>query len=93
MGAAGVMSGGFGACSIERAINGDSAKSKELRETMKNFKKLKPGEKYDFSGSLSLVKTVYVIRDDRQREASRDCWTGSTKGSNRTYTLGYDFNL
>ena len=61
------MSSGMGLYSIKKAIDGDSEKSKELKERMKNFKMLKPGEKYDFSGSLSLVKTVYVLRDDTKR--------------------------
>ena len=79
--------------SIYNAIEGDSAKAKELRKTMKDFKMIRPGEKYHFSGTLSLVKTVFVVRDDGRREASRDCWTAPTADANHEYFLSKDFGL
>ena len=80
---AGSISAAGGGFSLKKAFEGDTIEMcKEMREFKKNFVYLKPGQKYHFSGTLSLVKTVYVIRDDleRPREASRDCWTASTAG-------------
>ena len=51
---------------------------------------LKPGEVYKFNGTLSLVRSVYVLGANLSRD-NRDCWTGPTDGSNHEYTISEYF--
>ena len=55
------------------------------------LKRIKPGEKYTFNGTLSLVKTALVVSKDGRMKATRDVWTGPSDGSNIEYKLSKDF--
>lgn len=70
--------------------------AKKIKELVMEFKEksqsIKPGQKYIWSGTLSLTKTVYVMNAKCQFD-QRACWTGSTAESERTYTISKDFPL
>ena len=55
------------------------------------LQRIKPGEKYTYNGTLSLVKTALVVSKDGRMKATRDVWTGPTDGSNIEYKLSKDF--
>jgi len=57
------------------------------------LKLIKPGEKYSYSGTLSLVKTALVLSKDGSMKGSRDVWTGPTDGSNIEYKVSQDFDM
>merc|ERR1711953_1528681 len=57
------------------------------------LKLIKPGEKYSFSGTLSLVKTALVLSKDGSMKGSRDVWTGPTDGSNIESKVSQDFDM
>ncbi|XP_015761638.1 PREDICTED: uncharacterized protein LOC107340778 isoform X1 [Acropora digitifera] len=50
----------------------------------------KPGEKYTFSGTLSLTMTVYVMNDMQQHD-KRACVTGPTVDSENIYPISQYF--
>ena len=58
----------------------------ELKEKLKGFKLINPGCKYNVKGTLSLVKTAYVVLEDG-RKAQFDCFTGPTAGSENLYPV------
>ncbi|XP_044168761.1 uncharacterized protein LOC114974168 [Acropora millepora] len=51
---------------------------------------IKPGEKYTFSGTLSLTMTVYVMNDKEQVDR-RACFTGPTHDSENIYPISQYF--
>ncbi|XP_015761639.1 PREDICTED: uncharacterized protein LOC107340778 isoform X2 [Acropora digitifera] len=51
---------------------------------------IKPGEKYTFSGTLSLTMTVYVMNDMQQHD-KRACFTGPTQDSENIYPISQYF--
>ena len=51
---------------------------------------IKPGEKYTFSGTLSLTMTVYVMNDELQL-GKRACFTGPTHDSENIYPISQYF--
>ena len=51
---------------------------------------IKPGEKYTFSGTLSLTMTVYVMNDELQLD-KRACFTGPTHDSENIYPISQYF--
>ena len=53
-------------------------------------KRVKPGEKYTWSGSLSLHMKVYVMNDKLQCD-ERACFTGPTDGSENVYPISEYF--
>ena len=55
------------------------------------LKLIKPGEKYTYNGTLSLVKTALVVSKNGRTKGTRDVWTGPTDGSNLEYKLSTDF--
>ena len=61
-----------------------------LQEVLKEYTSVGPGSRYTASGTLSLVRTAYVIYDDGQK-FSHDCWTGPTAGSDYEYPVSEYF--
>ena len=51
---------------------------------------IKPGEKYTWSGTLSLHMRVYVMNDNLQHD-DRVCFTGPTAGSENVYPISQYF--
>jgi len=51
---------------------------------------IKPGEKYTWTGTLSLNKRVYVMNDKLQID-DRGCFTGALNGSENVYTISEHF--
>ena len=51
---------------------------------------IKPGEKYTWSGSLSLHMRVYVLNEKRQKD-ERVCFTGPTADSENVYPISEYF--
>lgn len=73
-------------CSID-----DAKKFKELVTEFRNKSEpIKPGQKYTWSGTLSLTKTVYVMNEKCQFD-QRACWTGPTNGSEMIYQISKEF--
>ena len=82
--------------STENFIHSGAAATKWLTaDKIKDLglKLIKPGEKYSFSGTLSLVKTALVLSKDGSMKGSRDVWTGPTDGSNIEYKVSQDFDM
>ena len=63
---------------------------KQVRDFQKNSELIKPGEKYTWSGSLSLTMTVYVMNDKLQFD-QKACFTGPTHGSENVYPISEYF--
>lgn len=63
------------------------AKVKEFQE---NSELIRPGEKYTWTGTLSLTKTVYVMNDKLQSD-NLACFTGPTAGSENVYPISEYF--
>ena len=63
---------------------------KQVKDFQKNSELIKPGEKYTWSGSLSLTMTVYVMNDKVQFD-QRACFTGPTDGSENVYPISEYF--
>lgn len=61
-----------------------------IREFKENAQLIKPGEKYTWSGTLSLTMRVYVMNDQLQCD-DRACFTGPTAGSESVYTISEYF--
>ena len=57
---------------------------------MTSAKLIKPGEKYTWSGTLSLHMRVYVMNDNLQYD-DRACFTGPTAGSENVYPISKYF--
>ncbi len=64
--------------------------AKEFRNQMPAAKLIKPGEKYTWSGSLSLHMRVYVMNDKLQKD-DRACFTGPWINSEKFYHISKDF--
>ena len=62
----------------------------QVRDFKNNAKLIKPGEKYTWSGTLSLTKTVYVMNEKLQFD-QKGCFTGPTHGSENVYPISRDF--
>ena len=54
-------------------------------------RKLAPGQIYTYNGSLSLTRSVYLMREDGQT-SSRGCWTGPTDNSDIRYNVSRDWD-
>ena len=54
-------------------------------------KKLAPGQIYTYNGSLSLTRSVYLMREDGTT-SSRGCWTGPTDKSDIRYNVSRDWD-
>ena len=62
----------------------------DIREFQENAELIKPGNKYTWSGTLSLTMRVYVMNDKLQCD-DRGCFTGPTAGSENVYTISENF--
>ena len=63
---------------------------KELEKQLEGFLKINPGEKYVFNGTLSLVKTAYVVFDNGKTSRC-NVWTAPTAGNNFDYNVSEYF--
>ncbi len=61
-----------------------------VQEFQEKAELIKPGEKYTWSGTLSLTMRVYVMNDKLQVD-DKGCFTGSTAGSENVYTISNHF--
>ena len=60
------------------------------REFQAAAKLIRPGEKYTWSGTLSLTKRVHVMNELRQFD-DKACFTGPTHGSEKVYLISEHF--
>lgn len=79
---------GLSMSALQKALN-DGAEVEKLQKP-KEFVLIKPGDKYTWSGSLSLTMTVYVMNDKLQTQ-DRGCFTGPTAGSENVYPISKYF--
>merc|ERR1739845_92686 len=80
-GTAGVVGAitGASAATVALVLGISESEAKKLKNEIRKFQResdahLRPGESYTFEGSLSLVRSVYVLGGNNTR-AQRDCWT------------------
>ncbi|CAB4041734.1 Hypothetical predicted protein [Paramuricea clavata] len=70
------------------------SEAKKMKSAIKEFQEkaelIKPGEKYTWSGTLSLTMRVYVMNDKLQCD-DKSCLTGPTANSERIYTISEYF--
>lgn len=64
---------------------------KEVKKNLDGFERVDPGGRYTKHGSLSLVWTAYVVRNNG-RMRQHNCWTGPTAGSNHEYEVTQYFS-
>ena len=58
----------------------------------KNYEMLNPGEKCCYEATLSIVKEVVAVKDDKTVKKNRNCWTGPSYWNNELeYTLKKHF--
>ena len=72
----------------------DGAKEDERKKThTTSVKLIKPGEKYTWSGTLSLHMRVYVFAsiNGKVQCKERVCFTGPTAGAENVYSVSQDF--
>ena len=69
-----------------------NAEQLQVRNFQNNARLIRPGERYTWSGTLSLTKTVYVLNlNDRVQINQRACFTGPTHGSENVYPISEYF--
>lgn len=85
---------GFTANALATALNISKEEAekiqRQVRDIQKHSKLIKPGEKYTWSGTLSLTMEVYVMNDKLQFD-QRACFTGPTDGSEYVYPISEYF--
>ncbi len=83
-----VLAIGAGVC--DKLTGDEEAKlrkmKREVEKELECYTRLQPGEKFVYDGTLSLVRTAYVVYDSGRTKAF-DVWTGPTAGSNYDYML------
>jgi len=89
----GVITGST-AAGLGIALGISEQQAEKIQKLVKDFQEksqlIKPGEKYTWSGSLSLTKRVYVMNDKLQTD-NRGCFTGAAAGSVKEYTISEHF--
>ena len=79
---------------LAEALNISESEASKMKCVIKEFQEkaelIKPGEKYTWSGTLSLTMRVYVMNDKLQCD-DRGCFTGPTAGSENVYTISEYF--
>ena len=90
------LSAGSGAVSVAGALGITEPEAEKIRGNIKKFidganQKLSPGETYEYSASLSLVRSIWLM-NEHGVQVKRDCWTGATANSNRSYTVRRDWD-
>ena len=93
-GVAGTITG-LSSSAVSIALHITKSEAEKLIKSIRDFKDgadahLKPGERYTFDGTLSLVKTVHCMGGNLSRD-KRDCWTGPTANSNHEYYVSEEF--
>jgi len=85
---------GFFSARLWDALNSSREEAEQFYNQVRNFQAvatlIRPGERYTWSGTLSLTKTVYVMNDQLQI-ARRACFTGPTHGSENVYPISQYF--
>ena len=92
----GAVVGGAGAITSQGISVGTSNADQERLAAINAFKsncdqKLAPGQTYTYNGSLSLTRSVYLMREDGST-SSRGCWTGATDKSDIRYNVSRDWS-
>ena len=86
---------GLSTAALATALNITSKEAEKLQKVVKNFMDnstmIKPGEKFYFTGSLSLVRSVTAMNDRLQMD-NRDCWTHALNQHENKYTISVDFS-
>lgn len=79
---------------LSEALRKAREEARKVQDDDKGFKAhaelIKPGEKYTFSGTLSLTMTVYVMNEELQLD-KRACFTGPTHDSENIYPISQYF--
>ena len=85
---------GLSATALSTALGISREEAEKLKKQVKEFQDsaelIKPGDKYTWSGSLSLTMKVYVMNDKLQSQ-DRACFTGPTAGSENIYPISEYF--
>ena len=63
---------------------------KYVRDFQAEAKLIRPGEKYTWSGTLSLTRRVHVMNEKLQFD-NKACFTGPTDGSEKVYRIAEHF--
>ena len=85
-----------GAADIANMISEEQKKKQieDLQEFVREFQAaatlIRPGEKYTWSGTLSLTKRVHVMNQLLQFD-DKACFTGPTHGSEKVYRISKHF--
>ena len=90
-----VASAGSSAVTLAGVLSITEDEAEKIRGNIKKFidganKRLSPGETYSYSASLSLVRTIWLM-NEHGTQVKRDCWTGPTANSDRSYTVRRDW--
>ena len=79
---------------LAKAFNITEKQAKDLQKYVREFqaeaKLIRPGEKYTWSGTLSLTKRVHVMNEKLQFD-DKACFTGPTDGSEKVYRISEHF--
>ena len=79
---------------LARALNITERQAEDLQRYVREFqaeaKLTRPGEKYTWSGTLSLTKRVHVMNELLQFD-DKACFTGPTDGSENVYRISEHF--
>ena len=79
---------------LGRALNITEKQAEDLQKFVREFqaeaKLIRPGEKYTWSGTLSLTRRVHVMNELLQFD-DKACFTGPTDGSENVYRISEHF--
>ena len=79
---------------LGRALNITEKQAEDLQKFVREFqaeaKLIRPGEKYTWSGTLSLNRRIHVMNEKLQF-ADKACFTGPTDGSENVYRISEHF--
>ncbi|KAK2560384.1 hypothetical protein P5673_016720 [Acropora cervicornis] len=88
------VAGASAVAALSEPLHKAREEAKKVQDDDTEFKAhaelIKPGEKYTFSGTLSLTMTVYVMNDKLQLD-KRACFTGPTHDSENIYPISQYF--
>ena len=75
---------------IGRLLLYGAAEDQKLKTDRASAKLIKPGEKYTWSGTLSLHMRIYIMNDKLQYD-EQVCFTGPTANSEKVYPISQYF--
>ena len=79
---------------LAKAFNITEKQAEDLQKYVREFQAeamlIRPGEKYTWSGTLSLTKRVHVMNEKLQFD-DKACFTGPTDGSEKVYRISEHF--